>query len=99
MKLQQGDVILTAIDYEIKGEKLDHMILAEGEATGHCHKIVSGIGQLIMMDKIMHLQIFSETALLEHNEHGPIQIPKGNYRIDRVREYDHFEEETRRVAD
>jgi hypothetical protein len=69
MKLQQGDVILTQVNYKVKGKKLDHLTLAEGEATGHHHSIVSGLGQLIMMDKIMHLQVFSETALLKHQEH------------------------------
>lgn len=99
MKLQQGDVLIKKVDYKIKGKKLDHMTLAEGEATGHHHSIVSGLGQLIMMDNIMHLQVFSETALLKHQEHNEIEIPKGDYRIEIVREYDHFEEEARRVAD
>jgi hypothetical protein len=99
VKLQQGDVLLNSVDYEIKGKKLDHLILAEGEATGHHHQIVSGLGQLIMMDKIMHLQVFSETALLKHEEHKPIVIPKGNWKINTVREYDPFENEIRRVQD
>ena len=99
MKLQQGDVILESVNYEVDGEKLDHLILAEGESTGHNHQIVSGLGQLIMIDKIMHLQIFSETALLKHEEHKSINIPKGNWKIKIVREYDPFEKEIRRVAD
>ena len=99
MKLQQGDVILNSVDYEIKGKKLDHLVLAEGEATGHRHQLVDGLGQLIMMDKIMHLQVFSETALLKHEEHKPIIVPKGNWKINIVREYDPFEEEIRRVRD
>ena len=98
-KLQQGDVLIYKVDYEVKGEKLNHLTLAEGEATGHHHSITSGVGQLIMMDKIMHLQIFSDTAVLTHQEHKPITVSKGNYRIGIVQEYDHFEEEARRVAD
>ena len=31
MKLQKGDVLIKKVDYEIKGEKLDHLTLAEGE--------------------------------------------------------------------
>jgi hypothetical protein len=99
MKLQQGDVILELVDYEIKGKKLNHLTLAEGESTGHSHQLVNGLGQLIMMDKIMHLQVFSETALLKHEEHKPISIPKGNWKIKIVREYDPFEKEIRRIAD
>lgn len=99
MKLQQGDVLLKKVEYKIEGEKLNHVTLAEGEATGHHHSIVSGIGQLIMMDNIMHLQVFSDTALLKHQEHNEITIPQGNYRIGIVKEYDHFEEEAREVID
>jgi hypothetical protein len=99
MKLQQGDVILNQVDYEIIGEKLDHLILAEGEATGHAHKITEGLATLVMMDKIMHLQIFSDTAKLKHDEHNEIIILKGNYKINIVREYDPFEDEIRAVRD
>ena len=36
MKLQQGDVLLRRTNISIRqGKKLDHLILAEGEATGH----------------------------------------------------------------
>jgi hypothetical protein len=98
-KLQQGDVILEPVNYAIKGEKLNHLTLAEGESTGHYHRIESGLGQLIMMDKIMHLQIFSDTALLRHEEHNPINVPKGDYKIKIVREYDPFDDEIRQVRD
>lgn len=98
-KLQQGDVIIRKVDYAVEGEKLDHLVLAEGEATGHSHQITEGLGQLIMMDKIMHLQIFSETAKLRHEEHNEVIIPKGDYKIGIVREYDPFEDEIRQVKD
>lgn len=99
MKYQQGDVIIKKVDYEIVGEKLNHLILAEGEATGHAHRLTEGLGQLIMMDKILHLQIFSETAKLKHEEHAEIILPKGNFKIGIVREYDAFEDEIRQVRD
>lgn len=96
---QQGDVLIKQVDYNIKGNKLNHMTLAEGEASGHHHSIVSGLGQLIMMDNIMHLQVFSDTALLKHQEHGEIDIPKGDYKIEIVKEWDHWESEAREVRD
>ena len=99
MYLQQGDVLIKKVNYEIKGEKLDHLRLAEGEKTGHFHGITEGIGHLIMMDSIMHLEVLSETALLRHQEHNEIRIPKGNYKIEIVREYDPFEDEIRKVQD
>jgi hypothetical protein len=99
MYYQQGDVLITEIDYDVKGTKLDHLTLAEGEATGHHHSIVEGLGKLIMMDNLMHLQIFSDVAKLKHQEHNEIILPKGNYKIDIIREYDPFEDEIRKVQD
>ena len=104
MKLQQGDVILTQTDQSIKnGKKLDHLVLAEGEATGHNHAIVSGIAQLIALQGSdngrMILNVLSDYALLKHQEHKEINVPKGKWEIKIVREYDHFKEEARRVAD
>ena len=86
MYYQQGDVLIKKIDYKIKGKELEHLTLAQGEATGHHHSIVSGIGKLIMMDNILHLKVFSDTALLEHQEHAKIEIPKGDYKIEIVKD-------------
>lgn len=99
MYYQQGDVLIKKVDYKVKGRKLNHLKLAEGEATGHHHSITQGLGQLIMMDNIMHLQVFSDSAKLKHQEHKEIDIPKGDYRIDIVREYDPFNERIREVLD
>lgn len=100
MRLQQGDVVIDKCKVSLKdGKKLKHLVLADGEATGHHHQIVSGLASLIMMKDKMFLKVMSDYAKLKHEEHKEIDIPKGTYEIKRVREYDHFEEETRRVAD
>ncbi len=104
MKLQQGDVILKKTNQSLKnGKKLNHLILAKGEATGHNHQIVSGIAQLIALNgdekgKTI-LKVLSDYALLKHQEHKEISIPKGKWEIKIVKEYNHFEEETKRVLD
>lgn len=99
LKLQQGDVIIRQVDYNIEGHELDHVILALGEVSGHSHRITEGLAKLIVMDKLLHLQVFSETAKLTHEEHNEIEIPKGNYIVQTVREYDPFEDEIRQVQD
>jgi hypothetical protein len=99
MKLQQGDVIIKDVEYEVNGEKLDHLVLAEGESTGHAHRLTEGLGALIVLDNILHLQVFSENAKLRHEEHNEIVIPKRNYKISIVREFDPFENEIRAVRD
>lgn len=104
MKYQQGDVILKKTNQSLEnGKKLDHLILAEGEITGHNHQIVSGVAQLIVLQGNdrgkMILNVISDYAKLKHQEHKEIDIPKGKWEISQVREYDHFNEEIRQVID
>ena len=99
-KLQQGDVVLKKVRKSLKkGEELGHLTLAEGEATGHSHRITDGLAKLIMLDKIMHLQVFSKEATLKHETHGDIKVKEGTYEIGIVKEVDHFEDVIREVAD
>ena len=42
--ISQGDVILIP-DQQVEGEKLSHLTLAEGEVTGHKHRISQGEAQ------------------------------------------------------
>mgnify|MGYP001241837891 CR=1 FL=1 len=96
--VQQGDVLVVRIA-EIKGKKLNHKTLATGEATGHHHTITEGDAELYEQDGTMFLRVNSENATLTHQEHKPVILPKGDYEVGRVKEYDHFSEEARRVAD
>lgn len=98
MFYQQGDVIIKKIS-QVKGKKLNHLTLAEGEATGHHHTITEGETELYEEQGVLYLRVNSEKATLTHQEHKPIELPTGEYEIGRVREYDHFAEEARRVAD
>lgn len=98
MYYQQGDVLIIKVS-EIKGKKLNHLILATGEATGHNHVITEGEAELYEEEGKLYLKVNSENAILTHQEHKEINLPKGNYEIDRVKEYDHFLEESRRVND
>lgn len=99
MYFQQGDVLLKVVKEIPKGsEKLDHMILAEGEVTGHKHQVV-GDAELLMLDNTLFLSVFADDVSLLHEEHHPVKIPQGDYVIHIVQEYDHFAEEARKVAD
>lgn len=77
---------------QIKGN-----ILAEGEATGHAHKL-------------QHTPVYEESVMIRtfivadqdsvtHEEHKPIQLSKNHYDSGQAREYDHFKEEARAVED
>lgn len=98
--IQQGDVLIFKVDEIPQGAKrLDHLILAEGEATGHAHRIVSGDAVLFAAETSLYLKVTSEKALLTHEEHGEQNIERGLYRIGGVREMDYDEMEARRVQD
>ena|SRR3990167_724834 len=97
MFIQQGDVLIK--DGKVKGKKLNHLTLAKGESTGHHHAITDGDAELYEHEGTLFLKVNSESATLTHQEHAPVEIPQGEYEIGIVREYDHFAEEARNVAD
>lgn len=89
--------------------------LAYGEVTGHCHKLVGEEGKDYMLryepnkgtnmvqgatasGNVLHLRVLRPTAL-KHQEHGPVILPPGDYRIGFQTEYDPFEKLIRQVQD
>jgi hypothetical protein len=92
---RQGDVIIQTIE-QIEGNKIDcatahpsdRLILAEGEVTGHKHRISEGQAELYDRDGILYLKVLSETAILSHEEHKAIAIPQDNWMIRIQREYE-----------
>jgi hypothetical protein len=77
--------------------KLPEPILAEGEVTGHAHR-VAGVSVYERPDGVRTFAA-PKRVTVTHEEHGPIVLPKGKFASARVREYDHFLEEARQVAD
>jgi hypothetical protein len=97
----QGDLLLERVpDVAPSGtieENLDGMaiVLAVGEATGHRHAIWEHVTMfrdaLLARDipaglYIGHLQVASAYARVTHDEHAPITLPRGTYRVRRQRE-------------
>lgn len=76
-------------------------VLQEGEHTGHAHRL-HGDGFTVFehpTTKQKHLRIVKAPVALRHEEHNKIDVPPGDYEVRIVKEYDHFEEETRNVVD
>lgn len=100
-----GDINVETYNKEIKGEKITHngkFTLAEGETTGHKHVIT--VPSVDDMDVIKSADggiflVLRKEGVVTHEEHAPITIPTGTYRVDREREVDHFTKTTRRVLD
>lgn len=96
---QQGDVLLIATAIPAAGKPAGR-ILAHGEVTGHCHQLTEASdGLLVEVDGVLYLRVGAGGAEIVHEEHRPITVPPGEYRVGRVQEYDHFAEEARRVVD
>lgn len=86
---RHGDILVaTADDVPADARKLHHLVLAEGELTGHSHRIADrDTAVLFQSTQGMFLSVTAPTATLIHQEHGPIELPCGTYRVWRQREY------------
>lgn len=102
--LVQGDVFLVKIDKvptKAKASKPQYKgwVLAEGEATGHAHRIEEKeSAELFTEGDKMFLHVHRITHLT-HEEHKPIALDPGVYEVGRIREWDQFDQEARRVQD
>lgn len=96
---RQGDVLIVPVDEravparakDVRGEPRDgrgRLVLAFGEVTGHAHAI-PGPGRLVREPGPYgpFLLELPEGGRLVHEEHAPIVLPKGWYRVVRQREY------------
>ena len=103
---RQGDVLVERVESvtieTAEPRENGSVILAHGEVTGHAHAIAAPnvrkskfvqSGGLLASD----LEIREAVALLQHEEHATIELPHGDYRVIRQREYS--PEEIRNVAD
>ena len=86
---RHGDVLVGAIGQISPGaKKRPHLVLAEGEMTGHSHRIAEpGSAVLLEAGSQVFLRVLADTATLIHQEHGPISLSKGEYRVWQQREY------------
>jgi len=82
---RQGDLLITPVK-EIKGRKQKDKIVAYGEGTGHTHQVVDGDVYRTGKNGAKYLDLPVDTKLV-HDEHGPIDLPKGKYKVQQQREY------------
>jgi len=99
MQFRHGDVMIeqAACLPDVR-RKAKHTILAHGELTGHCHRIAEkGAADLYETPDGMFLHVTARTATVVHDEHDPISLESGTYRVWRQREYS--PEEIRTIRD
>jgi hypothetical protein len=97
----QGDLLLERVeDVAPSGAVAENaegaaMVLLEGEATGHSHAIRERV-TMFRDDRLArdippglylgHVQVGSAYARVTHEEHAPLTLPRGTYRVRRQRE-------------
>ncbi len=100
----QGDVPFYDVQ-KVKGKKLKHngsFVLALGETTGHKHVItVERPDQMEVrqLENGQYILVLTAPGTVTHEEHHPITIDPGTYRVGREREKDWFSLAIRQVID
>ena len=91
LSFRQGDVLLVEapqIPEEAQAEaRSGRIVLAEGEATGHAHAIHQRDARTFIYEGERFLLTRSKAQLV-HEEHGPIEVPEGIWRVVIQREYE-----------
>lgn len=96
---RQGDLLFTKASSVPKGKVRKNGHILEGEATGHIHRVgVLADAEVVECGEELYLRVTAEGGVsIMHEDHAALTIPKGNWRIERQREYS--PEEIRNVAD
>lgn len=86
MQKRQGDLLVIRIDKLPEGlTPFGSLVLAEGEATGHKHRLDRGE---VFAGREGRLYFSTDaTATLSHEEHAALSFPPGVYEVRRQREY------------
>jgi len=80
-------------------KKLEKPILADGEHTGHAHRLQTKVAEVWERSDGVRIFDLPVATPLQHEEHKTITLPARKYNSDIVREFDPFEDVIRRVQD
>jgi len=86
---RQGDVLIEEVDsIPTDAAERKDLVLAEGTATGHQHRIEEAKDvRLFEREGTLYLDVFGANVMIVHPEHGPIALKRGRYRVWRQREF------------
>lgn len=89
---RHGDITFTKITKKTLPNTLQpkSKIIAEGETTGHYHAFVESSLVNCFIDTVSQTQYVEipEVGIIDHPEHGIMEIPKGVYKVRTSRELD-----------
>lgn len=85
---RHGDVLIQEVDaLPDRGVRRSDPILAYGEVTGHSHRVEAPErAEVWLMGATMYLRVLEPTRIV-HEEHRPIPLDPGVYRVWQQREY------------
>ena len=92
---RQGDILverIAALPSALKpiARESGRVVLAHGEITGHHHSFTDehvSLFETAAEAGVTFLEVRNAMAALTHQEHATIEVPPGNYRVTRQREY------------
>lgn len=101
-QIQHGDVLIQRVGSIPQGAakrpRNGKLVVMAGETTGHAHVITEKTCDIWELKGDIYLDV-TEPVTITHEEHKPIDIPEGVYKIGRVQEYDYYEAQSRLVQD
>lgn len=90
-RYRQGDVMFIAVARKPSGKRAirEDGIVMHGEATGHAHRIADlKAAEVYDIGERCYLSVSEDGGVaIVHDEHLPISLPRGHFRIHRQREY------------
>lgn len=103
MFMRQGDVLLQRVSQKPEQTtpitpEAGRLILARGEATGHHHSVSAAVATLNLDEGGVMFLTVEELTEMRHQEHAPIELEPGTYKITIQREWSD-DNEPRQVAD
>lgn len=86
---RHGDVLIAPVKaLPVDARRHGGSILVRGELTGHSHRVEQpGSAELWEGNGGLFLKVVAEQARVIHEEHHPITLPRGLYRVWQQREY------------
>lgn len=87
---RQGDVLLVQVEETVEGKTIPReggkIVLAHGEVTGHSHAVADRAVKFVQVGTDRFLTS-DKPFVVKHQEHAPISVPAGTFKVVRQREY------------
>lgn len=86
---RHGDVLIApTTSLPVNAKLRPSVVLAYGEITGHSHRVKDPrTAEVWEQGNLLFLKVVADETTIIHEEHKPIVLPRGVYRVWMQREY------------